>query len=192
MEDLRAIAVQTVAQAKIRRELLTGKALQCHDVLAAKERQLSALQREVDVLRQQKSRLVAEIKQEACLMAFGSECDWKGYESCDGRRVLQRAWNGLSLENKWKKNVILTVFFRYFDSGRKMPLNFFGGSWEENAPDSIRDDRDIALCRLSTNHWNFRRPDFRSSSFLLDRAGTHPLSLSRSTFGRTRVSLWPQ
>jgi len=93
MEDLRETAEQTAADAKMRKERLTQEAFKIHDILAVKEKQLAALQWEVDALRQQQSRLVAEIKQEACIMAFGAECDWKGCESCGFRRVLQRAWN---------------------------------------------------------------------------------------------------
>jgi len=60
MEDYRAIAEQTVNEAKERKECLVNEGFRCHDVCHGKETHLAALQCEVDALRtQHRPRLIA-------------------------------------------------------------------------------------------------------------------------------------
>jgi len=78
-------------------------------------------------------------------LAFDPECDWKGREG----GYLQRAWNGLGATKKWQKDVLVTVCFRYLDTGKKMPRSFSEQVWCEETPAHIRDDRDFAICLLT-------------------------------------------
>ena len=109
---------------------------QCTDELAGKEDQLANLQKEVHALRKRKEELELEEGQFALISRLKK----------DGAD----AWNGLNYENKWKKEIVLDVF----ESGM-IPHSFQGSSWNQVAPPSVRDDRDVLLARIK--HKDFPR-----------------------------------
>ena len=58
----------------------------------------------------------------------------------------QHIWEQLNDENKWKKENVLAVFRR--TPRYKIPDELKESSWNDTAPELIRDDRDILLARL--------------------------------------------
>lgn len=137
MDKFRAIVERTLTETKQRKECLMEQALQCHDrLVAAKQRDPSGLQPEIESLRQELLRLIHEIMQESYILALDKKDSHRYYHE----RL--RAWNSMEEEKKWKKEIILILLLSHHED--RFDLTY---PWQ-HAPESIRNDSDVVLARL--------------------------------------------
>jgi Domain of unknown function (DUF4116) len=94
------------------------------------------------------------------------------------------AWNQLTSENKWKKENVLAVFL----SG-KIPAEFHEGRFQQSAPETIREDREVLLARLAREDFaDFYYDNWTNNVYRIsERIESNPFRIPEPLLADTKV-----
>ena len=172
MDNITTIVEQAAANAERWRKRKADEISQCGAELEQKQRALQQLQREVRAVQDRHDRLVAEDKQYRLVASLKQ----------DGAE----AWEGLTDENKWKKENVLAVLCG--DSEQGLPRALKEDRWNgDSVPAALHEDRDILLARLARKEFQAHYVPY--SFYHLDHGTTPFFHLPRQFHGDKEVAI---